>query len=78
MAEFTKELKQDLDNLYTLRDEVRVRLHLCSQEAREKWNTLETELDRLHDNAIPATKHSLSELAHQLREFRSNIKGKPD
>lgn len=73
MSTLTNELRQDLDQLYTLRDEVRLRLHLCNQEAKEKWATLETELDRVHDNAARATKHSLAELGRALRDFKGHI-----
>lgn len=72
MSELTKELKQDLDKLVTLRDEIRVRLHLCNQEAKERWATLETELDRVHDNATRVTKHSLAELGRALKEFKNH------
>lgn len=74
MSDLTKELKQDLDKLYTLRDEVRVQLHLCSREAKAKWATLETELDRVHDNATRSTKHSIAELGRALKEFKTHIK----
>jgi len=74
MSALTNELKEDLAKLYTIRDEVRVRLHLCNQEAKEKWKTLETELDRVHDNAARTTKHSLDELGRALREFKGHIK----
>lgn len=73
MSDLTNDLKQDLDKLLTLRDEVRVRLHLCNQEAKEKWSTLEAELDRVHDNATRTTKHSLAELGRALREFKNRL-----
>lgn len=73
MSDLTEELKKELSDMYTLRDEVRVRLNLLSQDARDKWGTLETELDRLHDNAARATKGSLRELGAKLAEFKRHL-----
>jgi uncharacterized protein YPO0396 len=73
MSDLTKDLKQELDALYTLRDEIRVHLHLFNQEAKEKWDNLERELERVHDNAARVTKHSLTDLGRVLREFKNHI-----
>ncbi len=73
MSDLTNELKQDLDKLYTLRDEIRVHVHLFNQEAKEKWTTLERELERVHDNTARATKHSLADLGRMFREFKNHI-----
>jgi hypothetical protein len=43
-ADLKEELKKGLQGLQTLRDEVRVRLHLGSLDAKEEWNRLEPHL----------------------------------
>lgn len=42
------DLKQDLKRL---RDEVRLRVHLGSMEARQEWDELETQWERFSDRA---------------------------
>lgn len=73
MSDLREDVKQELDNLLTLRDEVRVRLHLGNQEAKEKWASLETELNRMRDNAARTTKHSLDELKRAVKEFQKQL-----
>jgi len=58
MSERKSRIEQELDNLRTLRDELRVQVHLGRAEVRElwegaekRWQKLEGELDRVRDEA---------------------------
>jgi len=44
-TELKKELEKNLNLLHTLRDEVRVRLHLAGMDLKEQWNKLEPHLE---------------------------------
>ena len=67
-------LKNDLESLQTLRDHVRLRVHLAGMEAKRRWNRLQPRIDDLLDSAkrlgeasMRAVKEAL-ELAAVLRK----------
>jgi uncharacterized protein YhbP (UPF0306 family) len=69
-----EELKKDLEALETLRDEMRVRVHLARMEVQVRWNELQPRIDDLLDSAkrlgeasLAAVKEAL-ELAGELRK----------
>lgn len=74
MSERKKELENDLDALYALRDEIRLQLHLGGQEAKQQWQKLEPQIERLQNSATQISKQSLAQLAQALREFKSGLK----
>ncbi len=43
-TELKDELQKGLEHLKSLRDEVRVRLHLAGMDAKDEWNKLEPHL----------------------------------
>jgi CBS domain-containing protein len=56
----------DLSELQTLRDELRLRLHLASKEAKQQWDLIEQrllELERLLENEGGSLKGAASDLA---------------
>ena len=59
MSEITDELKHDfksaLESLQTLRDEVRVKMHLASMDAKDQWSKLEVDLDDAQRDAENVT-----------------------
>jgi hypothetical protein len=75
-AELKEEVKKGLEHLRTLRDEVRVRLHLAGMEARAEWNKLEP---HLHDvehaarEASEASRRAVSEAVHSLKKLRDSL-----
>jgi hypothetical protein len=81
MSESTKELKAELDktvaHLQALREEARVKVHLAGLEAKDRWNKLEPELDKVQDAAKEATeaaKHAATKGLNSIKEFLSSIK----
>ncbi len=70
MSEITDELKHDfksaLESLQTLRDEVRLKLHLASMDAKDEWSKLEVDLDEASNDAKVATAETRVEVAKKL------------
>jgi len=72
------ELNTTLDELRTLRDEVRLQLHLAGMDAKDKWNreiepklfSMEKEVER---DVGTATRTALHELAESMKEFRQKL-----
>jgi hypothetical protein len=59
--------------LRTLRDEIRVRLHLASMEARERWERLDAEAEKLLHRTGHASKQVIDELVGRLQELRRSL-----
>ena len=74
-------LENSLNELRTLRDEIRVRLHLVGQEAREQWEKhlephvgrLEQQLRDSSDDTRVAMKEALERARTAFREFRARM-----
>lgn len=78
MSDLTKDLKSDiqtgLDRITTLRDEIKLKLHLASMEVKAEWNELEPKLggvekaaSELSDTAHAAVTDAVSRLS-KLRD----------
>ncbi len=79
MSETTKELKEELDKgvalLLTLRDEVKLKLHLAGMEAKKQWNELEPRVQTAVDAAKHATDAShkvVTEAVSALKKFKDS------
>jgi uncharacterized coiled-coil DUF342 family protein len=73
--------KQELDKmvgqLRTIRDEIRVRLHLASAEAKEAWNNLEPtlgEIEQKMGQMTDETKAKAQELLKRFSQLRDRLK----
>jgi D-ribose pyranose/furanose isomerase RbsD len=75
--ELRAELKKSLDVLATVRDEIRVKVHLAGMEAKDQWNELEKELTHAQETATKAasavTKTALDETLKKLHAFRDSL-----
>jgi predicted nucleic acid-binding Zn-ribbon protein len=70
------ELKKGLSQLQTLRDEVRVKLHLANMDLKDQWNKLEPHLADVEKKAADATEASrslINEAVKKLEKFRSSL-----
>jgi hypothetical protein len=75
-AELKDEVKKGLEQLTTLRDEVRVRLHLAGMEVKDEWNKLEPHLFDVEQSAKEATESSrraLAEAVDRLKKLRESL-----
>ena len=78
------QLKQEVDKavaqLRTLRDEIRLHLHLAGKDAQEAWNRLEPSLGELEQKlgqATDATRAKAQDLLKRFAELRDRVKNQP-
>jgi hypothetical protein len=73
-----RELDTTLNELRTLRDEIRLQVHLAGMEVKDRWNRdLEPQLysleQRVQHDVSKATHDALHDLAAALRKFRKSM-----
>jgi hypothetical protein len=76
-----KQLYKGLEDLKTLRDDIRVRLHLASMEAKTRWNEdleprffqIERQIKDAGERVGDAAHKALGELAQAFRSFRASL-----
>lgn len=80
MTQGGTELKQDIEKsleaLRTLRDEVRVRLHLASMDVKDEWEKLEPrllEVEQVAESFTEATSAAVTEAVTRLKRLRSRL-----
>jgi hypothetical protein len=73
------EVEKGLSRMTTLRDEIRVQLHLASMDAKQEWDEkLEPkvlEAEGAAKQASEATKIALEEVVGQLEKFAKRLRG---
>jgi hypothetical protein len=82
MSQTTNDLKTEFKKsvalLQTLRDEVRLKIHLAGLDAKERWNKLEPRLETAVEKAAgevtEASRAVVDEAVHALKEFRASLK----
>jgi hypothetical protein len=70
-------MKESLGRLKTLRDEIRVDIHLASLEAKDKWKELEPvvrDAEKLADEVTDVSRRTMEELVEKLRHFRESVR----
>jgi chromosome segregation ATPase len=67
-----------LDELRTLRDEIRLDLHLGGMDLRDEWEKLEKRLpdERSVDKVKAATREALDALVNELRAFKERLRSR--
>ncbi len=74
--ELKAEIDRDRTLLRTLRDELRVKLHLMGMDARNAFARLEKEGDRLAHDVSEATHRVLTQLTEEAKELQRSISDK--
>lgn len=73
------EVERNLSKMSTLRDEIRVQLHLASLDAKREWDEkLEpkiAEAEGAAKQATEATKAALEEVVNRLEKFAKQLRG---
>lgn len=75
-----------LDELRTLRDEVRLKLHLAKKDVKDQWETkFEPKIERLEhqartatDNTMDAIRDALDQAKDAFKGFRDRLAGNDD
>ncbi len=83
MSHSTVETNKDTSDvsarLATLRDEIRVRVHLAGMEAKQGWEVLEKEYNKVEGSVKAATvapRADLKALEERFKSFLTNLGGK--
>ena len=72
--DFQKQLREGLEELRTLRDEIRVKMHLAGMEAKERWKALEPRFEQIEGEVREATDSATEQLRGALDELRESFK----
>jgi hypothetical protein len=75
-TELKKEIQKSIGLMRTLRDEVRVKLHLASMDAKDEWRKLEphlAEVEKAADDLSEATRTAVTEAVKKLQKLRSSL-----
>jgi dsDNA-specific endonuclease/ATPase MutS2 len=76
MTEQETELQESLARLQTLRDEVRVKLHLAGMDAKDEWQKLEAHIANVENAAqefSEAAHARIVELLKKIEKFSSSL-----
>jgi hypothetical protein len=71
------ELQKGSELLKTLRDEIKVKLHLGGMEAKDQWAKLEPELwkvERAAQQATESSKRLVDEAIQKLKSLRDSLR----
>lgn len=70
------EIEKGLSQLQTLRDEIRVKLHLGGMEVKSEWDKLEPyvlDVEKKASDLSEASKSALDEAVEKLKKLRSSL-----
>ncbi|MBK6693562.1 MAG: hypothetical protein IPG50_15345 [Myxococcales bacterium] len=77
MSEIKAELEKSVERAQALIDDVKVRIHLASMDAKDEWNKLEprvlTELGAVKRDVANASKSAIDELVGALEKLRAKL-----
>ena len=73
--ELKKELRKTADLLKTMRDEIKVKLHLAGQEAKDRWQKIEPEIEKVGQEIAKTSKTTMDELVTRVKEFKKDLIG---
>ena len=71
-----KEWEETQESLKTLRDELRVKMHLAEMDAKDTFAKLEKKADEVSREVTEVGKGALQEVVGELRKLKDLIKGK--
>ena len=84
LADLAERISKELEPLKTLRDELRVQIHLGSAEARERWSELESRwnevegklglLKRESEESLQDIEEAARQLVDEIREGYRHVR----
>ncbi|MFZ5442914.1 MAG: hypothetical protein ACOZQL_23110 [Myxococcota bacterium] len=69
----TNQFKAFQADVRSLRDEVKLKLHLAGMDLKDEWKKLEPQLDRMASSAAIVTGEMLDDMRRRLTEFRLRL-----
>lgn len=80
MSQSTEQLAKDFqhgrDLLRTLRDEIRVKLHLAGMDAKDTFTKLEAEANEIERGVTEASRLAIADVVDRFKKLSSSIKSK--
>lgn len=80
MSHTTDEMKADLqkslESLQTLRDEIRLHIHLAGMDAKDVWTKLEPallEAERMAGEVTESSRATLADLLQRAKDLRASL-----
>ena len=73
------DLDKLLENMKTLRDEIRVQMHLAKAEMKDEWDTLESKFEDMEAKLVDAaeeTRQTVNVIADELNDAYKRIKAR--
>lgn len=73
------DLDKVLENMKTLRDEIRVQMHLAKAEMKDEWDTLESKFEDMETklgDAAEETRQTVNVIAEELNDAYKRIKAR--
>jgi hypothetical protein len=70
------EIKKLSQSLETLRDEVRVRIHLGAMDAKDAWNKMEPQIaaaERAAEHVSESSREALKKALQAVKQFRASL-----
>jgi transposase len=67
-------VNRTIEDLRSLRDEVRLNIHLAGMDAKSGWQKLEQQIEDADRRATEAGKKASHEVAESLRKLRGAVK----
>lgn len=71
------EARKAVDRLQSVRDEIRVQLHLAGMDAKDRWRSLEPRVqevtDRLAREGSEGAKKAFQEIMDEVKAFRASL-----
>jgi transposase len=82
MSKNTEELKKDLEaskeTLLKMRDEIKLKIHLASMDAKDAWAKISTDIERVSSKVgheiTEQSKTTLHELVERAKKLRDSLK----
>jgi hypothetical protein len=71
-----KQIQDRFDSMRTLRDEIKVRLHLASMDAKKDWQKIEPqlfEIEKTADDFTQATCDAVDDAVKRLSRIRASL-----
>lgn len=80
-AEQRRGMKERLEHLRTLRDEIRLDVHLGGMELKQRWQELEPTMrdaERLAGELSDVAREALDDIVERFRAFRDTVRARRD
>jgi flagellar biosynthesis chaperone FliJ len=78
--EMKSEVKKTIGLFYTLRDEIKLKLHLAGMDAKDEWNKVEPQVTQLEgklneaaEDVNEATREAVDDVVKRLQKIRASL-----